>query len=516
MRGLRVGLRRAAGAALVAAAALASAPLVVAQEAAAGTDPSRVVGAPRGTPLAGEALAARTEEVAGVLRCPVCQGLSVADSPATMAVSMKAQVKDLLAQGYDQEQILAYFENSYGEFVRLEPPLRGVNWLVWLGPVIALAAGGAFVSWTLRGRRRAGGRGGAVAAARPRHAARRPRARAPRAARPRAGLRLAGRPSTRSVRLMPPAEVQWQPALVVLVSGLVLGALLVVVAAAPWRAGRDRGAGGPVARAARPRRPRGDAAAAAARARRRWPTKRTPEQLARERYALELEAAHALQARDALAPRPVSAPAPSRRRPRAAPPAVSCGASRAPRPLGLLLLFVWQSAERRPEGGSVTGTTPGAGSGGSASGAPGGAPSPAGPEDARTVELRAALARNPEDHDAAAGPGPPSADAARLHGRVDRDAARARARAGPAARALVPGARAPRDGTGRPGRLDAAAGDRRGARPAGGAPEPGVRLREPRPHAGSRGRRRRGDAALARGGRAHPAGARPARRGSTA
>jgi cytochrome c-type biogenesis protein CcmH len=153
--GLRVGLRLAAGAALVAAVALLQAPLVVAQDGAAGSDPSRVVGVPRGTPLAGEALTARTEEVAGVLRCPVCQGLSVADSPATMAVSMKAQVKDLLAQGYDQEQILAYFENSYGEFVRLEPPLRGVNWLVWLGPVIALAAGGFVVFWTLRARRRA-------------------------------------------------------------------------------------------------------------------------------------------------------------------------------------------------------------------------------------------------------------------------------------------------------------------------------------------------------------------------
>ena len=52
-----------------------------------------------------------------------------------MAVNMRAQVRELLAAGYDQEQILAYFEHSYGEFVRLEPPLRGVNWLVWLGPV---------------------------------------------------------------------------------------------------------------------------------------------------------------------------------------------------------------------------------------------------------------------------------------------------------------------------------------------------------------------------------------------
>jgi cytochrome c-type biogenesis protein CcmH len=118
-----------------------------------GSEPSRVVGPPRGTALAGAALVARTQEVAGLLRCPVCQGLSVADSPATMAVNMKAQVKDLLALGYTEEQILAYFESSYGEFVRLEPPLRGVNWLVWLGPLLALALGGTIVALALRKRR---------------------------------------------------------------------------------------------------------------------------------------------------------------------------------------------------------------------------------------------------------------------------------------------------------------------------------------------------------------------------
>lgn len=139
--------------ALAAFAALGIAWSAAAQDAPAAAEPSKVVGPPRGPALAGEALAARTEEVGGLLRCPVCQGLSVADSPATMAVNMKSQVRELLAQGYDQEQILAYFEHSYGEFVRLEPPLRGVNWLVWLGPLLALLAGGGIVAWTLRSRR---------------------------------------------------------------------------------------------------------------------------------------------------------------------------------------------------------------------------------------------------------------------------------------------------------------------------------------------------------------------------
>ena len=112
-----------------------------AAEAAAREDPREVVGAPRGRALSGPALDVRTEEVGALLRCPVCQGLSIADSPASMATKMKARVRELLAAGYDEEQILAYFERSYGEFVRLEPARRGINWLVWLAPPIALLGG---------------------------------------------------------------------------------------------------------------------------------------------------------------------------------------------------------------------------------------------------------------------------------------------------------------------------------------------------------------------------------------
>lgn len=123
-----------------------------AADAAAQEDPREVVGAPKGAALAGPALDARTEEVGALLRCPVCQGLSIADSPASMATKMKARVRELLAAGYDEEQILAYFERSYGEFVRLEPPRRGINWVVWLAPPLALLGGIVLLRATMRRR----------------------------------------------------------------------------------------------------------------------------------------------------------------------------------------------------------------------------------------------------------------------------------------------------------------------------------------------------------------------------
>jgi len=117
-------------------------------------DAVRIICAPRSAPLSGPALDQTAVRVASLLRCPVCQGLSVNDSPTGLAQGMKAQVRQLLAAGYDQEQVLTYFEKSYGEFVRLEPPRRGINWLVWLAPAVALLGGGIVVvrSWRrLRG-----------------------------------------------------------------------------------------------------------------------------------------------------------------------------------------------------------------------------------------------------------------------------------------------------------------------------------------------------------------------------
>jgi cytochrome c-type biogenesis protein CcmH len=115
-------------------------------------DARNILGVPTGHALSGAELDARTQDVAALLRCPVCQGLSVADSPSSAAQNMKHQVRDLLAAGYDGPQVLAYFERSYGESVRLQPPLRGINWIVWLAPALALVGGGFVLARMMRRR----------------------------------------------------------------------------------------------------------------------------------------------------------------------------------------------------------------------------------------------------------------------------------------------------------------------------------------------------------------------------
>ena len=105
---------------------------------------------PRGVPVHGQALVQQTHEIAATLRCPVCQGLSVADSPSEMAVNMKNEVRDMLARGYTREQIESHFVRSYGEFVLLTPKFEGVNALVWILPIAALRVGAFVVRMTLR------------------------------------------------------------------------------------------------------------------------------------------------------------------------------------------------------------------------------------------------------------------------------------------------------------------------------------------------------------------------------
>lgn len=104
-----------------------------------------ILGSPAGAKPAGAAIDAGAADIAAKLRCPVCQGVSIADSPSGMATKMRGQVRDLVAAGYSEEQVMNYFEHSYGEFVRLEPPMRGLNWMLWLMPAIVLMAGATFV-----------------------------------------------------------------------------------------------------------------------------------------------------------------------------------------------------------------------------------------------------------------------------------------------------------------------------------------------------------------------------------
>lgn len=87
----------------------------------------------------------QTRQLASELRCPVCQGLSIEDSPTELAVQMKDVIRDQLRAGRTPDEVRAYYIERYGEWILLEPARAGFNWVVYLLPVAVLLGGGVFM-----------------------------------------------------------------------------------------------------------------------------------------------------------------------------------------------------------------------------------------------------------------------------------------------------------------------------------------------------------------------------------
>jgi cytochrome c-type biogenesis protein CcmH len=83
----------------------------------------------------------RVQNIASGLRCPVCQNLSVADSPSQLAGEMRSEIASRLRAGASEDEIRAYFVERYGDWVLLEPPKSGFNLIPWLVPVVAFVVG---------------------------------------------------------------------------------------------------------------------------------------------------------------------------------------------------------------------------------------------------------------------------------------------------------------------------------------------------------------------------------------
>ena len=120
----------------------------------AGTAGAQNVGG-RSRPFVGgtsgdSALEARTSAVASTLRCPVCQGESIQDSPSALAQEMRAVVRDQLRAGKTPDEVKAYFVSRYGEWILLEPTKTGLNILLYVLPVLLVVGGLALVAVLVR------------------------------------------------------------------------------------------------------------------------------------------------------------------------------------------------------------------------------------------------------------------------------------------------------------------------------------------------------------------------------
>ena len=99
---------------------------------------------------------ARARVLSRELRCMVCQNQSIDDSEAPLARDLRSLVRERIAAGDSDSQVLDFLVARYGEFVLLKPRFERQTLLLWSLPPLVLFGGG-FALW-MHSRRRGRGK----------------------------------------------------------------------------------------------------------------------------------------------------------------------------------------------------------------------------------------------------------------------------------------------------------------------------------------------------------------------
>lgn len=97
----------------------------------------------------------RLGQIATELRCLVCQNQTIADSDADLAVDLRRQIREQIAAGRSDREIIDYMVARYGDFVLYRPPFKATTLLLWVGPALLLIIGVFTLRRTLKARRAA-------------------------------------------------------------------------------------------------------------------------------------------------------------------------------------------------------------------------------------------------------------------------------------------------------------------------------------------------------------------------
>jgi cytochrome c-type biogenesis protein CcmH len=96
----------------------------------------------------------RMMRIASELRCLVCQNQTLADSNAELAIDLKKQLREKLASGMSDQEVIDFMVQRYGDFVLYKPRLQPSTWLLWFGPFLILIGGLIFLVFKIRRRQK--------------------------------------------------------------------------------------------------------------------------------------------------------------------------------------------------------------------------------------------------------------------------------------------------------------------------------------------------------------------------
>lgn len=94
------------------------------------------------TPLPDAAQETRAKALFHDIRCVVCQGEAIADSPAEIASDMRRTIREHIATGETDQAIKSWLASSYGDVILMQPPLKNTTWPLWFGPLAILTIAG--------------------------------------------------------------------------------------------------------------------------------------------------------------------------------------------------------------------------------------------------------------------------------------------------------------------------------------------------------------------------------------
>ncbi len=85
-----------------------------------------------------------------MIMCPVCPAETIDQAQVEVSRQMREQVRELLAEGRSRDEVLDFFRERYGTDIIAAPPKSGFNLLVWILPIVGVAAGLAGVYLVVR------------------------------------------------------------------------------------------------------------------------------------------------------------------------------------------------------------------------------------------------------------------------------------------------------------------------------------------------------------------------------
>jgi len=96
------------------------------------------------------AMESRARNLQRQLRCLVCQSENVDDSGSPFAGDVRHLLRQQMAEGKTDREILDFLVARYGDFILMKPPLQSDTWLLWLAPFLVLGAGGVVAAVVIK------------------------------------------------------------------------------------------------------------------------------------------------------------------------------------------------------------------------------------------------------------------------------------------------------------------------------------------------------------------------------